>query len=104
VRIEGGANRLLTRFLSVALVLSLVVVPLLAQKQATDGELTDQVRVRLANDPDVGGMNIAVDVHSGAVTLTGKVRNDKQRIKAEKVAKKVKGVTTVTNQLVVSPD
>jgi hyperosmotically inducible periplasmic protein len=79
-------------------------MPVLAQKQVTDDELTDQVRVKLANDADVGGLNIAVDVHQGAVTLTGKVRNDKQRIKAEKVAKKVKGVTTVANQLVVSPD
>ncbi len=95
---------MIIRFLSVALIAGLVVMPLLAQKHVTDDELTDNVRVRLANDSDVGGMNIGVEVHQGAVTLTGKVRNDKQRIKAEKVAKKVKGVTTVTNQLVVSPD
>jgi len=92
------------RFLSVALALGLVVAPLLAQKHITDDELTDQVRVRLANDADVGGLNIGVDVHQGAVTLTGKVRNDKQRVKAEKVVKKVKGVATVTNKLVISPD
>jgi hyperosmotically inducible protein len=95
---------LIIRFLSLALVLGLVLVPLRAQKHVTDDELTDQIRVKLANDPDVGGMNIGVEVHQGAVTLTGKVRNDKQRIKAEKVTKKVKGVTTVSSQLVVSPD
>jgi osmotically-inducible protein OsmY len=52
----------------------------------------------------VGGMSINVDVHAGNATLKGKVRSEKQKAKAEKVAKKVKGVTGVTNQLVVSPD
>jgi osmotically-inducible protein OsmY len=52
----------------------------------------------------VGGMSINVDVHQGIATLKGKVRNEKQKSKAEKLAKKVKGVTGVTNQLVVSPD
>jgi hypothetical protein len=31
------------------------------------------------------------------------VRNDKQKVKAEKVTKKVKGVTSVVNELVISP-
>jgi hyperosmotically inducible protein len=92
------------RFLCGALLLSLVLLPVLAQKQVSDDSLVDQVRVKLANDADVGGMKIDVDVHQGAVMLKGKVRTDKQRVKAEKIAKKVKGVTSVNNQLVVSPD
>ncbi len=92
------------RFLSLALLFALVVAPLLAQKQVPDGEVIDQVRVKLANDADVGGMKIDVDAHQGAVTLSGKVRTEKQKIRAEKVAKKVKGVTSVNNQLIVSPD
>jgi len=92
------------RFLSVALVLVMIAVALASQKQLSDDALNDQVRVKLANDSDVGGMKIDVDVHQGAVTLKGKVRTEKQRLKAEKVAKKVKGVTSVNNQLVVSPD
>lgn len=94
------------RFLAVALLLALIALPIVAQKQQplTDGIITDNVRVKLANDQDVGGMKIDVDVNEGAVTLTGKVRTDKQKVKAEKLAKKVKGVTSVTNKLVVSPD
>jgi len=92
------------RFLPLALVFALVLAPLFAQKQVPDGEVIDQVRVKLINDPDVGGQKIDVDAHDGAVTLTGKVRTDKQRVKAEKLAKKVKGVTSVDNKLVVSPD
>jgi len=93
------------RFLSLVLLFSLVLTPLLAQKKAvTDDIINDQVRVKLANDSEIGGMAIEVDVHGGVVTLKGKVRTDKMRSKAEKVAKKVKGVTSVTNQLTVSPD
>ena len=93
------------RFLSLALGFALFLAPLLAQKQkVTDDTIRDQVMVRLADDPEIGGMPIDVDVHQGVATLKGKVRNDKQKQKAEKVAKKVRGVTGVTNQLVISPD
>ncbi|HEV2691051.1 MAG TPA: BON domain-containing protein [Bryobacteraceae bacterium] len=93
------------RILAVALLFALVLMPLAAQKQPlTDDIITDNVRVKLANDADIGGMKIDVEVHGGAVTLTGKVRSEKMRSKAEKLAKKVKGVTAVTNKLIVSQD
>jgi osmotically-inducible protein OsmY len=94
------------RFLCLSLGLVLTLTPLLAQKQKqiTDDTIRDQVMVKLADDPEIGGMPINVDVHQGVATLKGKVRNDKQKSKAEKVAKKVKGVAGVTNQLVISPD
>jgi osmotically-inducible protein OsmY len=96
----------MTRFLFLALGLVLALTPLLAQKQKliTDDTIHDQVMIKLADDPEVGGMNIAVEVHQGVATLKGKVRSDKQKAKAEKLAKKVKGVTGVNNQLVISPD
>lgn len=96
---------MIMRFLSLTVVLVLVVTPLLAQKgPVTDDTITDQVLVKLANDPDLGGVKFDISVHDGAVTLKGKVRTEKQKSKAERVAKKVKGVTSVVNQLVVSPD
>jgi osmotically-inducible protein OsmY len=96
---------LIMRFLSLTVVLVLLLTPLLAQKgPVTDDTITDQVLVKLANDPDLGGVKFDISVHQGAVTLKGKVRTDKQKSKAERVTKKVKGVTSVVNQLVVSPD
>jgi osmotically-inducible protein OsmY len=96
----------MTRFLCIALGLVLGLPPLVAQKQKqlTDDTIRDQVMVKLANDQDVGGMPIDVEVHQGVATLKGKVRSEKQKSKAEKLAKKVKGVTGITNQLVISPD
>jgi osmotically-inducible protein OsmY len=92
------------RILSCAFIFALVITPLLAQKKVSDDMIVDQVRVKIADDAEVGGQQIDVDAHQGAVTLKGKVRSDKQKSKAEKLAKKVKGVTSVINQLVISPD
>ncbi len=84
-----------------------MVLPLLAEKDkgpVTDDMIVDQVRVKLADDSEVGGQPIQVDAHAGTVVLTGKVTNDKFKIKAEKLAKKVKGVVGVENKLTISPN
>jgi hyperosmotically inducible protein len=89
---------MVTRALCAVLVLALVV-PLLAQGTPADNKIYDQLRQKLANDPDVRGANLDVVVKSGAVTLTGTVHDERAKEKAEKIAKKVKGVTSVNNQL-----
>jgi osmotically-inducible protein OsmY len=97
------------RLLSLPILLALVLTPLLADKDKdktpiTDDTIVDQVRVKIADDSEVGGQPIQVDAHNGVVVLTGKVTNDKLKIKVEKLAKKVKGVTGVDDKLVVSPE
>ena len=95
------------RFFSLAFLFVLVLTPLLAQKEKppiTDDIIVDQVKVKLADDSEVGGQAINVDAHGGTVVLTGKVTNDKLREKAEKIAKKVKGVVGVDNKLAISPN
>lgn len=84
----------------VILALSLLTMTVSAQSgEKSDGLLTDQVRIRLAGDPMVNGGALEVDVKNGVVTLRGKVRTEKARERAEKVAKKVKGVKSVTNEI-----
>jgi osmotically-inducible protein OsmY len=67
----------------------------------TDDSIRDQVMVRLASDQVVKGGNIDVDVKDGVVTLKGAVPSDEARHKAEKLAKRVKGVKSVVNQLTI---
>jgi osmotically-inducible protein OsmY len=76
-----------------------------AKKQApvTDDRIHDEVLMKLAGDIDVRGGAIDVEVHNGVVTLKGKVEKEKQRTRAERLAKKIKGVTGVDNQLILSP-
>ena len=87
-----------TRAFSFLLIFALVV-PLLAQGTPADNKIYDQVRQKLANDPDVRGAGLDVAVKNGEVTLTGTVHDERAREKAEKITKKVKGVTSVINQL-----
>ena len=90
------------RVLSICLVLSLLVAAaggLLAQKQVSDDVIYDQVRRKLANDPDVKGGTFDVKVESGVVTIRGVVEKEKFRAKAERLAKKVHGVRQVVSQI-----
>ena len=91
------------RWMSVLLIFALVA-PLFAQGTPSDDKIYDQLRQKLANDPDVKGAGFKVTVKNGAVTLEGNVHDSRGRDKAEKIAKKVKGVTGVDDKLVVSPD
>lgn len=91
--------RIFTVFLVLLFVFSLVVC---AQKP-TDDELTDNVRRRLANDPEVKGGTFQVDVKNGVVTVKGVVEKQKLKDRAESLIKKTKGVTGVVNQLEVKP-
>ncbi len=90
------------RVLSILLVFALLACsPAFAQKQGqvNDDEIYDQVRRRLANDPEVKGGTLEVTVAQGVVTIRGKVEKEKLRQKAEKLARKVKGVKQVVNEL-----
>jgi osmotically-inducible protein OsmY len=69
----------------------------------SDDRISDQVRMKLATDPDVKGGALDVAVHDGVVTIKGRVDTDKGKSKASKLAKKVKGVKQVDNELQVGP-
>ena len=74
------------------------------QKPApSDDRITDQVRMRLTTDQDVKGGADEVTVHDGVVTIKGRVDSDRGKTKATKLAKKVKGVKSVDNELSVGP-
>ena len=82
-----------------------VLIPVaLAQKApVNDDTIYDQVRLKLASDPDVRGGGFEVQVKDGVVTLKGRVDKESFKQRAEKLTKKVKGVKSVVNQLLVEP-
>jgi len=77
----------------------LVAACLAADKPISDDLITDQVRIKLTGDQDVGKDDIKVDVKQGVVTLSGTVDSDREKGKAAKLAKKVKGVKQVVNNI-----
>ena len=68
-----------------------------------DDRIIDQVRMRLAGDADVKGGALEVTVKDGDVVIKGRVDTEKGKSKASKLAKKVKGVKSVDNELSVGP-
>lgn len=91
------------RLFTLILLFAFLFTGIVALAQTSDDQIYDQVRRKLANDPDVKGGSFEVDVKDGVVTIKGVVEKDKFKEKAERVAKKVKGVKGVVNQLVVKP-
>lgn len=94
------------RILSLFLIIVLVAPFVLAQNKGAndDDRIYDEVRRKLATDADVNGAALDVTVKNGAVTLKGRVHTNKGKEKAEKIAKRVKGVTRVENQIKLFSD
>ena len=66
-----------------------------------DRALQRQVRVALENYPGYEFSGVNVDVHSGAVQLSGSVDTSGQKSMAGEVAKNVQFVTTVKNNIIL---
>jgi osmotically-inducible protein OsmY len=79
--------------ISLLAILALACVCLAKEKQPlTDATITDQVSIRLASDEIVKGGNLKVDVNQGVEEL-------RQKDRASSLAKKVKGVKQVVNNI-----
>ena len=88
------------RILYVLLLGAALAIGVAAQSK-DDGRISDEIRRKLAGDPDVKCGACDVDVVDGMVTIKGTVAEEKFRGKAEKLAKKIKGVKGVDNKLTV---
>ena len=84
----------------IALIL-LAAICVAADKPVSDDAIYDKVRIALASDIDVKGGGLKVEVKEGVVTLGGAVESKAQRDKAEHIAKHVKGVKKVVNNIEV---
>ncbi len=68
-----------------------------------DVAITAKVSGSLAKDPDLSAIKINVDTKDGVVTLNGPAPTAAAKDKATAIAKGVQGVTSVNNQLMVTP-
>jgi osmotically-inducible protein OsmY len=79
-----------------------------AQTRSTSTKKADRklgldVRRALGKTSGMNTSNVFVRARGGAITLTGSVPDSEQIVKAEDVAKRVSGVTSVSNKIVLSP-
>ena len=67
----------------------------------TDDDIKRDVELELEWEPDIDPKNIAVKVSDGVVTLTGFVPSYSDKYEAERVAKRLRGVKAVANDIEV---
>jgi hyperosmotically inducible protein len=72
-----------------------------ADRIAADAAITADVKTRLIAEPGIRSFSINVDTFNGNVFLKGDVKTSAQRATAERLARKVKGVKAIRNELVV---
>lgn len=69
----------------------------------TSAEVEATLRSRLLDDVELHSYAIEVTVSDGIATLAGEVPNDELKARAERLAKRVKGVASVINNISVQP-
>jgi hyperosmotically inducible periplasmic protein len=70
-----------------------------AGEYVDDVAITTQVKVELLDSKKVDGLDVNVDVMNGRVKLTGWASTVAERSKATELARAVKGVKSVDNQI-----
>ena len=68
-----------------------------------DTAITVAVKARFVEDTAVDASSIRVETLKGTVMLSGFAKNNTEKTTAEALARKVKGVTSVKNELLVRP-
>jgi len=72
-----------------------------AEKAITDASLSSTVQSTLTNDRRGNFARVDVEAERGVVTLKGAVPSSEQKVRAEQLARSVKGVGQVHNHLQV---
>jgi len=73
-----------------------------AGQTVDDATIATKLKAQLAADPDLSALKINVDTNKGAVRLSGEVKSMTLRRKAEDLARKIDGVKSVDNRLVIT--
>ncbi len=68
-----------------------------------DATITTQVKSRFVENKLVDAASISVETMKGTVMLSGFAKNGAERNTAENIARGVKGVTAVRNEIAVRP-
>ncbi|HWI82473.1 BON domain-containing protein [Ramlibacter sp.] len=67
-----------------------------------DVTIGTKLKAALAADPELSALKINVDTTQGAVRLRGEVKTFALRKKAEETARRIEGVKSVNNELIIT--
>ncbi|HVZ42464.1 MAG TPA: BON domain-containing protein [Ramlibacter sp.] len=66
-----------------------------------DSEIVQTLRTQFNADQDISAMIVDIDAKDGMVTLSGMVPNSDARVRADEMARSLRDVTSVNNELEV---
>lgn len=70
-------------------------------EKVDDAQIVTRLKSEFAADKDISAMAIDVDSKEGMVTLSGTVTNSEAKVRADRIARGMKDVKSVNNQLEV---
>jgi len=68
-----------------------------------DATITAQIKSRFFENKEVAGTSISVETLNGIVLLSGFAKSLTEKVTAESIARKVNGVRSVRNEIVIQP-
>lgn len=68
---------------------------------ADDSAITNSIRAKFVEDPMVHFGDVGVTTLNGNVQLTGQVNSERERQQAGRIARGVKGVRSVSNEIAI---
>lgn len=74
-----------------------------AKSDVNDAMITAQIKAKIAAVDTATLSLVNVDVNHGAVTLTGQVHSESERIKVDTTARSVSGITRFDDRVIVNP-
>ena len=100
-------SHIVIRFLVVLMMIAAFVACASTPQQSSTGEVVDdsvittKIKTLLANDEFLKSFQISVETRKGIVQLSGFVDSQNAKDKAGQIARSVKGVISVRNDLIV---
>jgi osmotically-inducible protein OsmY len=91
------------RVVALLMVIFSIMIVACTARQVDDAMLTTRIKARMTADGRISPSRIDVDTLNGAVTLRGEAPTQEEKDAAEEVARKVEGVRSVSNQVIVNP-
>jgi osmotically-inducible protein OsmY len=92
-----------TRQMALLMIIFSISTVACTERQVDDAMLTARIKARMTADGRISPTRVDVDTLNGDVMLRGETPTQEEKDAAAEVARKVEGVRSVSNQIVVNP-